>query len=1010
MTAPRVQSLATTLARLGFADPAKAERLLADPAVAALAEPAVGVGDGTGLLEALGRVADPDLALLSLVRVLESLGRQVANSAAAAEDLAALTRTLTAQGVARDRILAVLGASIALGEHLAAHPEHWGNVAHAQTRTAAERTARIVSQVRNPPAGLDPQDALRITYRRGLLGIAALDLTAPDPLAQLPHTAAALADLAQAALEGALTIAQAELPQDAAQCRLAVIAMGKTGGRELNYISDVDVIFVAEPADRVDESDAMTSATRLATRLMSACMSRTSAGSLWPVDAALRPEGKQGPLVRTVASHRAYYERWAKTWEYQALLKARPVAGDPEVGAAYLDAVGPLVWEAASRENFVDDVQAMRRRVEAHIPSSEAGRQLKLGPGGLRDIEFSVQLLQLVHGRSDPRLHSPTTLEALDTLAEHGYIGRADAAVLSRAYRLLRTLEHRIQLLRLRRTHLMPTAPAELRRLGRALGHRADPEQAVAAQWRAEAKEVRRLHERLFYRPLLSAVARLDPEDARLTPEAARERFAALGFRDTAGAIRHLEALTEGLSRRATIQRHLLPVMLGWFAAEADPDGGLLAFRTVSEALDSTHWYLRMLRDESSAAQTLARTLARSRFAADLLVAAPEAVQILGEPEGAAPPTRAEIERRMRVAAHHGATVDAAVAAARQVRRGELFRIAVVDLTGQLSQPQVATALSELTAATIAATLEIVIAAEEARLGEPLGTDLLVVGMGRLGGLECGYASDADVLFVHDPRPGVAEQVAQSRAVAVIKELVRLLKVPGPDPAIGLDADLRPEGRNGPIVRSLASYRAYYQRWSLIWEAQALIRARPVAGDAGLGERFVELIDPIRWPADGLSAQEIREIRRLKARMEAERLPRGADRRTHVKLGTGGLSDVEWTAQLLQLEHAHAHPALRTVSTIPALTAAAEAGLIAAEDARELTLAWQFGAHARNAAMLYRGRPVEQVPTSGRDGDGTARIMGLPPGSGQRLGEDYLRLARHARAVVDRVFYGVDEA
>ncbi len=1004
----RSESAGVTYARLGFADPAKAERLVGDPALAGLIDPLDDSFDD-GLIQALGDVADPDLALLTLVRLMEALRARIGatpSEQSLGKELPDLIAALRRPGPDRARLLAVIGASIALGDHLIAHPEHWRSVAHAEPRTAQQRIDRIVRRVSDPDEGLSPEDALRVYYRRGLLGIAALDLVAPDPVEKLPDTAAALADLAQAALEGALVIAQNEAPEDAARCRLAIIAMGKTGGHELNYISDVDVIFVAESAGDADETEAMAAATRLATRVMSACSASTAHGTLWPVDAALRPEGKAGPLVRTVASHRAYYERWAKTWEFQALLKARFVAGDADIGAAYLEALSPMIWEAASRENFVDDVQAMRRRVEAHIPNAEADRQLKLGPGGLRDIEFSVQLLQLVHGRSDARIRSGTTLDALAALSEFGYVGREDAAQLAAAYRLLRTLEHRIQLLRLRRTHLMPTSPTELRRLGRAVGHRQDPAAAVTAEWRAQAREVRRLHERLFYRPLLNAVARLGTDEARLTPEAARERLSALGFRDPGGALRHIEALTEGLSRRAAIQRHLLPVLLGWFAAEADPDGGLLAFRKVSEALDASHWYLRLLRDEPAAAEQLARTLARSKFAAEVLVSAPEAVQILGESGGVAPHTREDIERRMRTAAQLKTTAADAVAAARQVRRVELFRIAVADLVGGLPQPEVGRALSDLTAATIQVALDVAITAEQQRSGAPLLSDLLVVGMGRLGGAELGYASDADVLFVHDPRVGADEKAAQAQALNVVKDLQRLLSVPGPDPAIGLDSDLRPEGKNGPLVRSLDSYRAYYDRWALIWEAQALVRARPVAGSADLAGAFVDMIDPIRWHGAGLSAQDLREIRRLKARMEAERLPRGADKRTHFKLGTGGLSDVEWTVQTLQMEHAHNYPSLRTTATLPALTAAAQARLISSADAADLAEAWEFAAHARNAAMLYRGRPVESVPTDAREADGTARIMGLPPGSGQDFGEDYRRIARHARAVVDRVFYG----
>ena len=1006
-TSARQSSRSVALARLGFADGARAEQLLADPALGGLVDPLDDIFSD-GLPDALGGTADPDLALLSLVRLMEALRatepqRRDAEGGPATE-VVGLIAALRHSGPERDRLLAVLGASTALADHLVAHPEHWRSVTEARPRTAAERIQTLVSAVREP--GDDTAyDALRVAYRRELLGIAALDLTSPDPTQTLPDTAEALADLAEAALEAALVIAHAELGEQADHCRLSVIGMGKTGGRELNYVSDVDVIFVAEPADGADETSALAAATALATNLMRACSTSTAKGTLWPVDAALRPEGRQGPLVRTVESHRAYYERWAKTWEFQALLKARPVAGDRELGERYLAAVSPMVWQAASRENFVEDVQAMRRRVEQHVPANEADRQLKLGPGGLRDVEFSVQLLQLVHGRADDSLRSGTTLEALDALARGGYVGREDAATLDANYRLLRTLEHRIQLYRLRRTHLMPTAEADLRRLGRGLGHRRDAVAEVVSRWQRQAREVRRIHERLFYRPLLAAVARLSSSEARLTPEAARERLAALGFRDPAGAIRHLEALTAGVSRRAAIQKTLLPVMLGWFADEADPDGGLLAFRKVSEDLGSTHWYLRLLRDEGSAAERLAHTLARSRFAADLLMGAPEAVAILGDSGGLTPRPREDLIRRMAAAAGRKDDPDRAVLAARGVRRQELFRIAVADLTGQLDLEAVGLALTDLTAALIEASLEVATRVVAERRGGSLCTSLLVVGMGRLGGGESGYGSDADVLFVHDAHEGASEDLAQDQALEVVQELRRLLGSQGPDPQLGLDADLRPEGKNGPLVRSLESYRAYYERWSLTWESQALLRATPIAGDKDLGARFVELIDPLRWPPEGLTAAQVREIRRLKARMEAERLPRGADPKTHFKLGRGGLSDVEWTIQLLQMGHAHEVADLRTTATMPALHALEKAGLLDPSHAEALAASWTLASRMRNAAVLFRGRPVDSVPSDLRVADGVSRIMGGEPGSGAELAESYRRVARRARSVVELDFY-----
>ncbi|HLZ37747.1 MAG TPA: bifunctional [glutamine synthetase] adenylyltransferase/[glutamine synthetase]-adenylyl-L-tyrosine phosphorylase, partial [Mycobacteriales bacterium] len=658
----------------------------------------------------LGTAADPDLGALGLVRLLE-----------AAPDGADLRAALRGDHDLRARLLAVLGASAALGEHLARHPGDWHVVGDANwPGDHVVPTQRELERVLLAAVGADPDrpgdpgnpardgepatlDALRVAYRRALLGIAARDLCAGP---SVDEVAAELADLAGATLTAAFAVAAAQLPPDAAPCRLSVIGMGKCGGRELNYVSDVDVVFVAEPVPGGDEGSALRTAAALAAGLMRACSATTAEGAIWPVDAALRPEGKAGPLVRTLGSHVAYYAKWAKTWEFQALLKARPLAGDAALGAAYVDALAPLVWRAVERPHFVEDVQAMRRRVEAQLPKLQAEREVKLGPGGLRDVEFAVQLLQLVHGRTDPALRSRGTLDALDALARGGYVGRDDAADLAAAYRFLRTVEHRLQLYRLRRTHLLPTDPADLRRLARGMGFRTDPVAEFEAARARHTREVRRLHEKLFYRPLLLAVARLPAAEERLTREAAEARLLALGFADPTGALRHLAALTAGVSRRAAIQRTLLPVMLHWFADAPDPDAGLLAFRQVSDALGTTHWYLRLLRDEGAAAERLPRLLATSRYLAELLLRAPEAVAMLARDDDLAPRPRAALECEMRAAvARRREDPEDAVVGVRSLRRRELLRIAAADLLGRLDVREVGEALTDVTAATLAAGL-----------------------------------------------------------------------------------------------------------------------------------------------------------------------------------------------------------------------------------------------------------------------------------------------------------------
>ncbi|WP_326663015.1 bifunctional [glutamine synthetase] adenylyltransferase/[glutamine synthetase]-adenylyl-L-tyrosine phosphorylase [Streptomyces sp. NBC_00385] len=992
----RRSSTFTRLLRHGFTDPSAAERLLDLPELSSVRSDPV-------LLDALGATADPDLALRGVVRLVE---------AEEADERQILLDTLVTAKPLRDRLLGVLGASEALGDHLARHPRDWQALV---TYEAADLHPGVPEFECELAGAVDP-DSLRVAYRRCLLSIAARDVCGTTDVAE---AAAELADLATATLRAALAIARTATPADATQCRIAVIAMGKCGGHELNYVSDVDVIFVAEPVDHTDgaeESAAMQAATRLAAHMMRICSDQTVEGTIWPVDANLRPEGRNGPLVRTLSSHLAYYQRWAKTWEFQALLKARPVAGDPELGAEYVEAVSPLVWQAADRENFVPDVQKMRRRVIDTIPADRVDREIKLGPGGLRDVEFAVQLLQLVHGRNDPSLRSGSTLEALGALARGGYVGRVDAAQLDDAYRFLRTMEHRIQLYRLRRTHLVPVDEPDLRRLGRSLGMRTDPIAELNQAWRRHASVVRRLHEKLFYRPLLDAVAQLAPGESRLSAKAAAHRLVALGYEDPAAALRHLEALSSGVSRKAAIQRTLLPVLLGWFADSADPDAGLLGFRKVSDALGKTPWYLRLLRDEGAAAENLARVLSAGRLAPDLLLRAPEAVAILGDPQGLKPRSREHLEQEVLAAVGRSEGAESAVAVVRGVRRRELFRTTAADLIGSYGTEEspaepdpgalvdrVGSAVTDLNAVTIAGALR---AAVRAEWGDTLPTRFAVIGMGRFGGHELSYGSDADVLFVHAPREGVDEQEASRAANRVVAEMRRLLQLPTADPPLLIDADLRPEGKSGPLVRTLKSYEAYYRRWSLVWESQALLRAQPMAGDIDLGRDFIELIDPLRYPMEGLGEDAVREIRRLKARMESERMPRGADATLHTKLGRGGLSDVEWTVQLMQMQHGWAEPGLRTTRTREALAAACAAELISGEDAQTLDEAWVLATRVRNAVMLVRGRPSDTFPSGPRELTAVGRYLGYEPGHVGDMLDDYRRITRRARAVVEERFYG----
>jgi glutamate-ammonia-ligase adenylyltransferase len=478
----------------------------------------------------------------------------------------------------------------------------------------------------------------------------------------------------------------------------------------------------------------------------------------------------------------------------------------------------------------------------------------------------------------------------------------------------------------------------------------------------------------------------------------------------------------------------------------------------VSDKLGSTPWYLRLLRDGGPVARRLARQLGLSRYVADLLARDPEALRLLANDAELTPrPLDVLRDGFAAAATRHldGDRPDAegAIRAIRALRRRELFRIACADVlchAGPLAPRQVGapagggssrdgaagggpaggggsagggpvddvvqpvdvalvgTALSYVTEATLRAALQaataaaLVSSAGNPARRPPEGLRFAIIGMGRLGGYETSYPSDADVLFVYDPPAGAPDDTSSAAAHAIAEELRRLLGMPAPDPPLGVDADLRPEGRQGPLARSLAAYAQYYARWSKVWEAQALLRARFVAGDDALGAEFLAIADRMRYPIGGLSREHIVEIRRIKARVESERLPRGADPLTHTKLGRGGLADVEWAVQLIQLRHGHSTPGLRSTRTLDALTAACDAGLIGEADAAAMSAGWRSAAAVRNALTLVRGKPGDQLPRHGTELAGVVRLLGgSDPGE---FVDEYLRTARRCRAAVERVF------
>ena len=816
---------------------------------------------------------------------------------------------------------------------------------------------------------------LRRWKRRELLRTAVRDLLG---LAEMPSVGRELADLAQVCLEGALEIVGPDVD-------MAIIAMGKLGGRELNYASDIDVLFVHAGDGNVAE--------RSARAVLTTMSSPTEDGIVFRTDANLRPEGRQGPLTRTLESYVTYYDEWARTWEFQALVKARPVAGDMELARRFMAVATPRVWPEKLDPDAIREIRAMKERAEEITERKGVGaRELKRGRGGIRDIEFAVQLLQLVHGREDESVRSPTTLDALHELADGGYVERADADRLDRAYRFLRTVEHRVQLYDEQQTHLIPSDEQARVRLARVLGYRGSPERTALERFEAEHRDhqraVRGIHERLFFAPLLDTLAGTGP----LSPEAAEERLAAFGFTDVERTRAAVRELAVGLTRRSRVMRELLPVILGWLSDTPDPDLGLLQLRRLAEGPARSASLATTFRDAPGAAERACHLLGASRVVGDALRRHPEYVDALDDDDAlAVETTRAELVADAFGTLEWRGDQEQRREGLRRFKRRELLQIATRDLLGY--------ARLEATERELTALAEACLEAALASLRPSL--PFAVVGVGRLGGAELSYASDIDVMFVYDGDSPNDFHEAEHVAARLVQEI-------GATTAEGqtfrIDARLRPEGNQGPLARSIGGFRRYYAQWGLTWERQALTKARFVAGDASLGARFAELATEFVYERP-MTDDDVREIRRMKARIERERIPPGEDPQFHLKLGRGSLSDVEFTVQLLQLVHGGEQPDVRVPGTIDALERLRVHALLEADDVDVLEEAYRFCERARNAHYLQTAQPSDALPTDRAELERLALLLGYVHRPHSVLRDDYRRVTRRARRVVERVFY-----
>jgi glutamate-ammonia-ligase adenylyltransferase len=832
----------------------------------------------------------------------------------------------------------LLGFSTSAADLFVAHPDEVNLLTDVSVRTAGALVAEVTGDVDR----FGPAAGLRRFRRRAMLRVAARDLAG----APLDEVVAEISAIADACIAEALTLVE---HTDV----LAVIGLGKLGGYELNYSSDVDLVFIH--ADQGPEAGSV--AERAAAQVGALLAEPTAEGVALRVDVALRPGGRTGALSRSLEATLAYYEREAATWERQALIKTRPVAGDRQLGEAFRVGVEPFVYPHDLAPTAIEDVRRTKVRLEEYI--RQRGKELtevKRGRGGIRDVEFAVQLLQIVHGRRDAMLRTPNTLAALKALALEGYVADDDAVALAEAYGFLRRVEHRLQMVRDLQTHDLPPNRHARTTLARALGL-ADADELIE-RYDATTATVRSIHERLFYRPLLEAFAGPARPRHGTDREATQELLGGLGFAEPARSYDVLGRLVDPSHRIGKVLGNLFPVMAPALALSPNPDAALMRLERVAEAVGDDRAVADLLATDPVAARRLAHVVSASSFGTDLLVAEPPRIRGLSD-------------------TLLGAETDAA---------GDLVD-AVARIAGRERTPR---ETGEALSAVGARVVRDAVAAAEPDL------PFAVIGMGKLGARELNVASDLDLLFVYEGEG--ADTLA--RAGAAAERVMRGIRDAGWQP----DADLRPEGRNGPLARSIAAYLEYWERYAETWEFQALLRARAIAGDPDLGRRFELNAADFAYPPDGLTLDRALEIRRMRDRIERERVKPPDAAKFHFKLGVGSLADVQFALELSLMRHGGAHPQVRSRRTLEAIDRLAEAKLLSGSLARDLGEAFVFCTDVKNALEMDRRLHAEAVPPSPAEQTALARRLGYQEYPRQSFIDDYLRITRRARRAMDRVF------
>ncbi len=951
------------------------------------------------LLEVFSESADPDMALNNFERY---------SVAVSSRD--GFFSMLRSNPALLELLAAVFSTSQVLADALVRNPEYLELVADPELRDAPRSRETLLEELRHDvfvfESEADRMNALRRFQRREMLRIGARDIIG---CADLEATTRELSALAAACVEVALAAVLEGLSsrygvpmgcESSEPVEFAVIGMGKVGAGELNYSSDIDVIFVygedgatappKGPSTQRGTLDAEAFFTKAAEQLIKFISTRTDEGHVFRVDTRLRPEGPMGPLVRSLGSYELYYSQWGATWERQALIKARPLAGSVALGRRFVRMVRPFVFRRHLSYGDIEELRQIKRRADGEVARrGEVLTNVKLGRGGIREVEFTAQLLQLMLGGQYPQLQAPATLDALGLL---GFLGSAEAERLAAAYRFLRTVEHRLQLEQGVQTHTLPREPKALYRLALRCGFADEGEAETIVQFRAELRRHVEAVAQTYRNMLAETTDRLAPKltaaeeaaheavalllDEDAAPEALAAAAGRYGLDDAERLVKLFGAMAFGppysphLAGTTWAFRRIARKILEIMPEVPDPYAALANFETFVAAYGARRVLYDLLATNPETLRMLLLLFGTSQFLSDILCRQPALFDAAVRRDVLESSALNEFRVVFEELPLDELSPDQALPYFIQYRNEELFKVGLRDILRLADVRETMRALSALARRLVGLVLERCEAAFRAKCGSPHDASgrparFCVIGCGKLGGDELGYGSDLDVLFVCD---GEGETRGGERAIPASQyfgelssAVLRTMTMATAKGSLAkVDARLRPEGEQGLLCPTLEGYANAYRRRIQAWEKQALLRAAYVAGDRSLADEFMQMRDEVVF-GEPLRRVEVDEIARIRERIAAERVSASA-RDRDLKLSPGGIVEIEFTAQVLELAHGREDRALVQANTARALKALHAAGYLGRDDYLFLDSTYTFYRIVENALRIETNAATDDLP------------------------------------------------